>query len=309
MFGLQISERFYRFYGREMIRKYFPGYEERIAAGLVGEGSDCFGFDDEISRDHDWGPAFCIWLNREDFLNVGEEMQKRYDDMPEYFAGIPVRKGNRYRNKRYGIFEINEFYRAITGFLGLPTDWREWLSIPEYALAACTNGKVFDDPAGEFSSFRQELLKYYPEQVRIKKIADCAVIIAREGQHNFQRCVKRNDLIASFHAKALFNLNVINMTYMLNYSYMPFYKWMGRGLEKLPLLGSAVLKKLNEINYGNRDNCFELIDQLCYDLIIELRKQGLTNSTSPYMLDHAGIILGKISDIQLRDFQPGKDSF
>ena len=64
MKGLELSKRYYEEYGQAMIQRHFRQYEERIAAGLVGMGSECFGFDDEISRDHDWGPAFCIWLNK-----------------------------------------------------------------------------------------------------------------------------------------------------------------------------------------------------------------------------------------------------
>ena len=56
MRGLELSRRFYEEFGREMVRKEFPEYEERIAAGLVGQGSECFGYDDEVSRDHDFGP-------------------------------------------------------------------------------------------------------------------------------------------------------------------------------------------------------------------------------------------------------------
>ncbi|MBQ8041516.1 MAG: tetratricopeptide repeat protein, partial [Lachnospiraceae bacterium] len=52
--NLERCKKFYENYGKEMIHNKFPEYENRIAVGLVGEGSDCFGFDDEISTDHDY---------------------------------------------------------------------------------------------------------------------------------------------------------------------------------------------------------------------------------------------------------------
>ena len=66
-----------------MIERNFPKLVGRYAAGMVGEGSGCFGFDDEISRDHDFGPGFCIWLTDDD-----------YDDMrptcPQLTVSFPV---------------------------------------------------------------------------------------------------------------------------------------------------------------------------------------------------------------------------
>ena len=49
---------FYETLGKQMIHKKFLQYENRIAVGMVGEGSDCYGFDDEISMDHDYGIGF-----------------------------------------------------------------------------------------------------------------------------------------------------------------------------------------------------------------------------------------------------------
>ena len=58
MKGLILSEEYYHQFGTKMIEEIFPKYKEKIAAGLAGDGSECYGFDDEISRDHDWGLRF-----------------------------------------------------------------------------------------------------------------------------------------------------------------------------------------------------------------------------------------------------------
>ena len=50
--NLERSRTFYEKYGKTMIHEKFADYEDRIAAGLVGEGSDCFGFDDEFLREY-----------------------------------------------------------------------------------------------------------------------------------------------------------------------------------------------------------------------------------------------------------------
>ena len=66
MKGIELSLKFYEQYGKEMIEGQFAELKGRIAVGLVGHGSECFGFDDEISRDHDFEPGFCLWLTDDD---------------------------------------------------------------------------------------------------------------------------------------------------------------------------------------------------------------------------------------------------
>ena len=54
MTGLELARAYWETYGVPMIREQFPDYEEIIAAALTGSGSECYGFDDEVSRDHDF---------------------------------------------------------------------------------------------------------------------------------------------------------------------------------------------------------------------------------------------------------------
>ena len=74
MNGIELAERFYLTYGRELIEKTSPDAVGRIAVGIAGHGSECFGYDDELSRDHDYEPGFSIWLTDEDDIAIGVQL-------------------------------------------------------------------------------------------------------------------------------------------------------------------------------------------------------------------------------------------
>ena len=68
MKGLEIARAYYEQYGEPMLREKFPGLMPFVAAGLAGSGSECWGFDDEISRDHDFEPGFSLFLPGEEIF-------------------------------------------------------------------------------------------------------------------------------------------------------------------------------------------------------------------------------------------------
>ena len=61
MKGLELSKKYYLEYGLPMLERDFAQYLPFLAIGLVGSGSECLGYDDEISTDHDFEPGFCIF--------------------------------------------------------------------------------------------------------------------------------------------------------------------------------------------------------------------------------------------------------
>ena len=67
-----MSEEFFWRVAMPSLKENFPNHWDRIGAGLVGNGSECLGFDDELSSDHDWGIEFFLWLTQEDFAQIGE---------------------------------------------------------------------------------------------------------------------------------------------------------------------------------------------------------------------------------------------
>ena len=89
MKGLDLSEQYFLSYGMPMIEEKFSSWSKRVATGLVGDGSECFGFDDEISRDHDWGPGFCIWLTQPDYNHISQPLEQAMADLPQIFSGFP----------------------------------------------------------------------------------------------------------------------------------------------------------------------------------------------------------------------------
>jgi hypothetical protein len=300
MQGLEICEKYFWEYGAPLIEQKFSEYKGRIAAGLVGDGSDCYGFDDEISRDHDWGPGFCVWLSRSDYAEIGLKLEAELANLPSEFEGIS-RKVSEWGKGRVGVFETGQFYRRFIGLDHVPLNLREWRAIPESNLAAATNGKVFSDPAREFSNIRDGLKRFYPEDVRLKKIALRCMTIARSGQYNYLRCALRKEEVAARVVEAEFCSDTLSLVFLLNRQYKPFFKWMHRAVRPLPVLGEVIHKSLLDIvtSLGHvRKN--RLMEETCLILIEELRKQGLSDSTSLYLLDHGPAVQSCIQDPELR---------
>jgi hypothetical protein len=273
-----------------------------MAIGLVGNGSECYGYDDEISRDHDWGPSFCIWLTRNDYEALGDKIQMIYAGLPRTYKGYGPRLISQWGEGRVGVSEIGAFYGLFIGKYQPPKNCDEWLLLPENALAAVTNGKVFQDHLGEFTKIRSALLQFYPEDVRLKKIASRCMTIGQAGQYNFPRCVKRGEFYAAQYAETKFCADAMSMVFLLNKQYAPFYKWTHRALKELPNLGDDLYHSVSNLvethDYSVKAEKIEAISQA---LINELRRQGLSEHTSDYLPDHGPVVQQAIQDRSLRE--------
>lgn len=324
MTGMELSRRYYEEVGRPMLEEKFPEYLPRIAAGLVGEGSECLGYDDSYSRDHDFGPGFCLWLVKEDFEVIGEELQRAYEALPGEFMGYPARNTSLRGGGRVGVHEISSFYRQFIGNEQPPQSLMRWLYLPEHKLAMAVNGDVFADPLGEFTQLRNQLKGYYPEDVRIKKIAARAAVMAQAGQYNYGRCMCRKDTVAAGMAQAEFMKAAVSMLYLLNKTYMPYYKWQFHGLrkrkEKAEMILPSTLDLIERLScLGDQSRAWEephpegwnpyvntldrkvvLIEKICRDVLAELKRQGLTEGDEDFLEAHTYKIMSRIGDRELK---------
>ncbi len=230
--GLELAKRYYEAYGRPMLEEKFPEYVSRIAVGLVGEGSECFGFDDATSRDHDFGPRFVMWVTKETYEETGAALQQAYEQLPDTFLGVQRLESARGR-ERSGVKIIEEFYSELTGIKNLlHADAAEWLAAEEYGLAAAVNGEVFTDPEGIFTAYRKQLLAGYPEAVKYRRLAQECALFAQNGQYNLPRMRERGQLVAAELAKMEGVRHAMKLLYLLEGSYAPHEKWMFYGLQK-----------------------------------------------------------------------------
>ena len=276
MRGLDEARKLYDEYGAPMLRERFGDWEGRIAVGLAGHGSECFGYDDELSRDHDFPQGFCLWLDERSAMSEASR----------------------------GVQRIRAFYRRYTGCDGAPESVEQWLSLPSWALAEATNGAVFRDDLGAFSAVRQTLLTGMPEDVRLKKLAARVITMAQAGQYNYPRCVRHGELGAAMLAMGEFVSAACAAVYLLNRRHMPYYKWQLRGMAELETLGN-LREALEFLLTGENDEQGRIlksavVEDICASVVGELKKQHLTHGSWDYLEPHAFEIAEHIQSRELR---------
>ncbi len=305
MRGIDAARRWYETAGAPMLEREFGDVASRIAVGRAGHGSECFGYDDDVSRDHDYFTGIQLWITEADERAFGFRLERAYarlrKECPPDGEGTAT-GSSMLGDAEDGVTVIGDFYRRHLGFPGAPQNWRQWLYTPDHAFAEAVNGAVFRDDSGVFSGIRNTILNDMPEDVRRKKIAARAVLMAQSGQYNYMRCLRHGEPGAAALALDEFVRNAASMAFLLNRRFAPYYKWVFRAMRDLPKLGhlSGALTGLLTEGKSAEENA-ERIETVCAEIASELRAQRLSDREDVYLEPHAFAVQSGIRDHEIRE--------
>ena len=306
MNGLELARAYYEEYGKAMISESFPELEGIIAVGLVGEGSECFGYDDETSRDHDFGPGFCMFIPDGDKIDSRTEfrLERAYAALPKEFMGFKRQILSPVGGNRRGVIRTGDFYRKLLGSPQGPQSFAEWFALPEHFLATAVNGEVFRDDSGGFSAVR-ERIKFYPRDVFLKKLAGSLLLMAQSGQYNYRRCLAHGEPAAAQLALFEFASRAMNAAFLLCGRYMPYYKWRFRALRGLEKFSSMAETLEFLLTSDNSPDMAEIksaaVEDIASAFIAELQERGLTEAICGDLEKHAYSVNDLISDPSVRN--------
>ena len=306
MRGLELARAYWEQCGRPMLEEQFPDLMPRVAAGLFGSGSECFGYDDDISRDHDFEPGFMLLLPGEDVVDRRSAflLERAYSRLPREFMGLRRGLMAPVGGPRHGVLRTAEFFTDKVGSPDGALTAAQWLSLPEYALAEAVNGALFYDGSGEVTAIRQRL-SAWPGDIRRKQLAGSLLLMGQAGQYNYPRCLAHGEKGAAQLAVGDFVRHCMAAVFLLNGVYQPYYKWAFRAMRSLPRL-SLLAELLEYLLTTDNDAGLaaakaDVIEGLAADIIAELRRQGLTTADCGDLEKYAYSVNDGIQDGQLRN--------
>lgn len=298
MKGIELAREFYKAEGEPMLRREFPELINQLAIGLVGSGSECYGFDDETSKDHDFEPAFCIFIPEHIDDKTAFALSRAYERLPREFLGFKRSTVNPVGGSRHGVIRTGEFFAAKCGRSDGALSYEEWLTVPEFSLFEAVNGELFADNLGEVTAIR-ERLAYFPEDIRLKRLAGNLLLASQAGQYNYSRCLSRGELGAAQLAVIEFVKATMQAVFLINKKYMPYYKWSFRAMRELPVLGDLagsfeyLISSKNDKEEAAKKR--ELIEQICEKISAALGEKNSHLEPLAYEINN------KIKDNNLRN--------
>jgi hypothetical protein len=245
MRGIELSRRFYAEVVRPWLNKTAPDLQH--SAALIGYGSELLGFDDELSKDHNWGPRVHLFIGRNSFDQRARGLVAEFSSVvPSHFLGEPIGWRSRPHPPAndseaagaidHGL-EIHTVEATLERLLGIRSAENlsslQWLAFAEQRLLAFTGGAVFHDDGGRLTQARSALA-YFPDDVWLYKIA-CQWRRIAEEQAFVGRAGQVGDELGSRVVATRLVHDVMRMAFLLSRRYAPYSKWFGSAFGKLPL--------------------------------------------------------------------------
>lgn len=306
MQGLDIAKQYYEEFGAAAIHETFPHLEGVISVGLAGSGSECYGFDDEVSRDHDFEPGFCLWIPEEEEVDsrTAFRLERMYAKLPKEYMGLKKSLLQPAGGSRHGVIRFSEFLERHIGRKDTKLSTADWFTIPECALSEVVNGRVWRDDSGRFTQIRRQI-EAMPEDVRLKKLAGSLYSMGQSGSYNYGRCLAHGEMGAAQLALAEFSRHAMHAAFLINRRYMPFYKWSFRALRELDLLPELSEDLSYLLNTGNEPAMIgrkkALVEKCTKAVSAALQQCALTDENSDDPGKHALSVNNRIRDPFIRN--------
>jgi len=250
MNGRELSKHYFFEQGLPLLHKEFPQLTSRVAAGLLsGEGvmaggSEVAGFDDEISRDHNWGPRFLLIMAEDDRRDFGSDVQAYLDaHLPDECHGFRLNPSSATPGKCH-IVTPEQITRANVGFAEPPRKDADWLAIPEHRLFEYTSGYVFYEPKPLLTPL-MERFAYYPNPVWHKRLAFVWFALAL-GANGF-RTARRGNVVSTQMFVAWMLECIMRAACLLRRRYAPHRKWLFHAFKQLPDLPPGLISQMEHV--------------------------------------------------------------
>lgn len=303
MTGLELSKKYFAECGEPMMERDFPEITPKCAFALCGEGSECLGFDDDVSRDHDFEPGFCVFVPDDTNEKTMFRLERAYAKLPQDFEGFTRQRVLPVGGRRHGIIKTGDFYEKFVGERRGELSLLRFATIEPHFLLAATNGEIFRDDSGEFSAIREKL-NDMPVDAWLKRIAGHLLMAKQAGQYNFTRCVDRGEYGAAQLCAIEYAKHVTELVFLINRAYSPFYKWKFRAMRELEKLSDLadVLEFLisTESDRKTVENKYCIIEDVAGMIITELQALEITDAICGDLEKHAYSVNDKISNNELR---------
>ena len=218
--GIELCRRFYEQEIRPAISSQLAGLPH--AAALLGRGSEVLGFDDEVSRDHDWKPRAVIFLEDHDEARAGE--------VEDLLRGATAQRFEGYKTDLSVTTIRAHLQRELAIDLDRQLSPTDWLTLSEQRLRSIAGGTIYHDEVGLTDALAR--ISYYPDGVwRYLMIAGWwrihpeANLVGRTGQVGDEL---GSELIAAELVDAMMRL-----CFLLEREYAPYAKWFGTAFSRL----------------------------------------------------------------------------
>jgi hypothetical protein len=219
--GQELSRRFYVDQVRPLLDETFPGLPH--SAALLGRGSEVLGFDDEMSRDHNWEPRVVLFLRDDDRDRHGAALDETLRQrLPATFHDQPT---------DHAIHTLHGYFvEQLDVDLDRDIEARDWLTLSEQQLRMVTAGAVYHDDVG-LQAVRDRFA-YYPRDVWLYLMAAGWWRVHPEA-NLMGRAGSVGDELGSALIGAQLVHDLMRLCFLMERQYAPYSKWFGTSFSRL----------------------------------------------------------------------------